>query len=499
MAASPTAAEQLPSADAHLKSESDTKQDAINSSKENVSDTKAEDTVGRNALTEPTEDNTETAADGTISPPENAEIEPHQQADQGGDEKISFVGLRAAVDEIDENLDDALGQAADSLWSFATTVTGKVSSVVKDQQGLQTLRKNVTSRLTPLGNISRDIQTQIGTLAPNETSIATLTDSVQKVAQTVQRNAVAMEEAILATANDVSDPNTSTTVVDDLVDVSADDPGVAVMRDIQGGRGLDGISKVGESVSNAIEQTVGGLWSGLLGLERNHEYPERTVEMPKTRFGKRIFELQANPDTYCEPTQDLDAFEEWGKDFNLDNYENECIELLHIHDSIADLYERVVPRVVEEDLFWMRYFFAKHNLELEEERRQKLLERAENAVEGGDDEDDGWGDDDWADDGPEEGDDDTMVKESPEKDLPAATVDAPDTAPESLAPQSEEPAETPELDIKAGEKVQEAPKDETLENTSKEAQVKKAQVKNMTTGQDPVQDGDDGWGDDDWE
>lgn len=335
----------------------------------------------------------------------------------GVSENKALDDLNDAVDAIDENLDQAIGHAADSIWNFASAVTGTVSNVVKERQpGLDNLRKNVTSRFAPLDTFGRDLSTQIGALAPNEASLSKWTGSMKSVAESVQRNAEAMEAAILAKANGLekdhfvrADPGKPLTQEENS-GIAMSDPAVGLLA-IGGRKSAEDdeenidvneeIAKVGESIQNSLlGQTVGDLWTGLWGRGGDADADGRQVEinMPKTRFEKRIHELQANPDTYCEPAEDLDAFEKWSKSFVLEAHADSCIAILDTHDNIAELYERVVPRIVDEDTFWMRYFFARHILEEEEEKRKRLLERAEHAVTetGGDD--DGWGDDDWDDD-----------------------------------------------------------------------------------------------------
>ncbi len=169
-----------------------------------------------------------------------------------------------------------------------------------------------------------------------------------------------------------------------------------------------GLARRGDTLSNSIVgQTVGGLWDGLWGggEEEDGDYDDGkgVDDAPRTRFEQRLFELQANPDTYCKPASDVEGFKKWGEGFNLDDYAKSCVEILHKHDAIAELYIKVVPSMVEEDTFWMRYFFAKSVLEKEEDRRRKLLESAETAVASGSMEEDGWGDDDWGDVDEDEG------------------------------------------------------------------------------------------------
>lgn len=350
-------------------------------------------------------------------------------------EELTVSDIRAAVDEIDENIDEALGSAAQSIWRLATSVTTSVTSAVGDAPSLEQLRNNVTSHLKPLDAIGHNLSTKLESLAPTELpDVAAIAGSVKSVAQTVQRNAQQIELAILSKANGDSqlDPNPSETTgarsygqpngVAEKSNLTANNSaeGPTPQSNSSNGRRdgsvmLPGGLRVDEEIAKvgaSLGKTVGGLWSGLWGAESDGDW-ERidhdgsrqgwggASKVPTTRFDKRILELQADPNTYCEPVADLDRFEVWGKNFSLDAVTDECIEILSSNESIAELYERVVPNIVEEDTFWMRYFFAKQVLKQEEERRKKLLERAE--IGGAEaDEDDGWGDDDW-DDGEENG------------------------------------------------------------------------------------------------
>lgn len=454
----------------------------------------------------------ETSVPGQDSPEQLESEAPHDGETNGDDNKLTFDGIKAAVGEIDDNIDDALGQAADSFWNFATSVTGKVTSAVKDgQPDFENLRKNVTSRLAPLDHIGRDLTSHIGALAPNEAALANITGSVKSVAETVQRNAQAMEAAILAKANRTESPDASWTIdhsgaaLDDggASEVAVGDPamGVLPLMSVKGNDDPEDvinvneeIAKVGETISNSfVGQTVGDIWTGLWGNSKAGEHGDGldgTTNVPKTRFEKRIFELQANPDTYCEPAKDLDGFEEWSKSFALDDNAESCIAVLDRHEAIAELYERVVPRIVDEDTFWMRYFFARHVLENEEERRKRLLERAENTVAEGDD--DGWGDDDW--------DDDTQVQAEHKaidgEPTPASAEDSEGIASEFPSftenqkgvPDSEAASRTPALKKGGGK-----------QSADTGASHKTAAVSKPETKVEVVPAPADDWGDDDWE
>lgn len=473
-------------------------------SEQNPLSTKAQDTQPTPTPVEPTQvskESTEQAENGQVSQiPSN----PKPTTDESPPVPNTLEDTTAVLDPSSENkdiaetdmgpkashedLDEAFGHAADSLWNLASAVTGSVSNTVSNvvkgnKPDLENFRRNVTNTLAPLDTFGRDLSSQIGALAPKEAALSTITGSMKSVAETMQRNAEAMENAIIAKANEterdtyvksengeevltrqanseviMADPAVGLLALEDKNDKKTPEVEIDVNEEI---------AKVGETIQNSIiGQTVGGIWTGLWGGgEEAIEQPQ--VLVPKTRFEKRIFELQGNPDTYCEPAKDLDAFAVWSKGFNLDDNADSCIAILDTHDAIADLYERVVPRIVDEDTFWMRYFFAKSVLEKEEERRKKLLERAENVGAEGDEED-GWGDDDW-------GDADEDVTKQQKENMDGKADDAGSKTVDKSA----------DLEVK-DEKQADAKAESNKPNVSEE----------KGTADDKE---DDDWGDDDWE
>ncbi|KAI0565110.1 BSD domain containing protein [Gracilaria domingensis] len=416
-------------------------------------------------------------------------------------QEITFDDIRAAADQIDENIDNALGHAADTLWSFASSVRGTMSSVVNDESGLAGLRKNVTSHLAPLDDIGRGIQSQIGAFAPKDVTLANITGSMRSVAESVQRNAQAVEEAIIAKANEPSAPKQEAEPDQAQKREAASilagaDAGMDILSVIPSGEGIEvnqDIAKVGEKVSekvgglsHAIGETVGGFLTGLLGDENDELYDEiarrAASKVPKTRFEKRIYELQANPETYCKQPDDMELFNEWGKDFNLEEYAESCIEILYMHETIADLYERMVPNIIEEDTFWMRYFFARDVLHQEEGRRRKLLEQADTAEAQDGNEDEGWGDDDW-------GEDDIQGSEAPESQTPANKPED-DTVKSKKEPLGEG-SEKDEGESKQDDKTMDPSESSNSKPSPTDLAKKMEQVKDAEE--------DDDWGVDDWE
>lgn len=162
---------------------------------------------------------------------------------------------------------------------------------------------------------------------------------------------------------------------------------------------------VGDIQASAVGQTVGNLfgslsmWAGGKSEVVDEKVEDGARDAPKTRFEALVMKMELNPDTYCSPPAETDAYAAWGVGFDLDMFEPRCVALLDRHSSVSDLYERVVPRVIDEDTFWKRFFFARHMLDVKEEQRISLLQRAVGGAEedadaaaGWDDDDDDWDD-----------------------------------------------------------------------------------------------------------
>jgi BSD domain len=358
-----------------------------------------------------------------------------QQEGDGGPSEID-ENVMSAIEKIDDTIDQALGSAADKMWSFASAFSVGVSSVVKDAPA------SISSNILPLDTFSRSLTEQLSNLGPDENALERLKLAARSAAETVQRKASAVEVALRTSAAEALPPLLeASNIVDDAlgenvvanqgdvagdaerVGIDAKDAGKIDIKppkekentNVYAPRGYvredlnvnDELARAAETIQNSfVGQTVGGLFGSLWGdtqSEDDDDYdaPSLIQEVPVTRLQRRVVELETNPDTYCQPAADLNAFEIWSKDFNLESHEKDCISLLSRHEPIATLYERVVPNVIEEDIFWKRYFYALHAIHQEEDERRKLLQRAVGSANAGPEPETAW-DDDWDnDDDPE--------------------------------------------------------------------------------------------------
>ena len=77
-------------------------------------------------------------------------------------------------------------------------------------------------------------------------------------------------------------------------------------------------------------------------------------------------------------------YEKWKCD--LDKRQGEISDLMVANANVRKNYSTLVPDKVNHNLFWNRYFFKVHLIELQENKRQQLKARAEASVNANDEE-----------------------------------------------------------------------------------------------------------------
>jgi len=94
------------------------------------------------------------------------------------------------------------------------------------------------------------------------------------------------------------------------------------------------------------------------------------------RLQAQLYALATDPDTFLtEPhPDDAEEFTAWKPE--LDKRQGEISELMVSNANIRKNYSTLVPEKVNHNLFWTRYFFKVHLIELQENKRQILKKRA---------------------------------------------------------------------------------------------------------------------------
>jgi len=116
-----------------------------------------------------------------------------------------------------------------------------------------------------------------------------------------------------------------------------------------------------------------------------------------SRFDVLVRALQSDVNTYLDEPEDLVNFNEWKLGFVLDDKVDEIENLIKENDVVDEIYVKIVPSKIDDEIFWSRYFYKLHKLKQAEDARAKFVKRA---ISGDEEEDLSWDfDDDDDDDG----------------------------------------------------------------------------------------------------
>lgn len=108
-----------------------------------------------------------------------------------------------------------------------------------------------------------------------------------------------------------------------------------------------------------------------------------------TRFDAQLHVIHANTDSFtADPPSD--AFATWKGAFNIDHQTTAIAHDLDKYPELRRSMEALVPERVEYQDFWRRYYFLRHVLEAQEQKRRELLRATgvEEEVKWDDDDDD---------------------------------------------------------------------------------------------------------------
>ncbi|KAJ2498916.1 hypothetical protein GGH96_003916 [Coemansia sp. RSA 1972] len=166
------------------------------------------------------------------------------------------------------------------------------------------------------------------------------------------------------------------------------------------------------------------------------EEREKALRVVYDRRMAQLAKIRESPATFTEHQEGAE-FDAFASAFNATERREE-IDELRKDEKIAEMYEKLVPEHVEEDVFWMRYFYHVKRVELEEMRRKKLVEDAVAATK---DEEFSWDMDD--DEGDKSSDKAKDVSEDKAKD--GVSEDKSKDSVSEDKPKNTEPAEKPKV------------------------------------------------------
>ncbi|KAI9119100.1 hypothetical protein K1719_009775 [Acacia pycnantha] len=95
-----------------------------------------------------------------------------------------------------------------------------------------------------------------------------------------------------------------------------------------------------------------------------------------SRFDAQVRAIQGDASTYCEEPEDLNDYNKWKLEFSLEGKQEEFENYLKENDDMMTIYKKVVPRSVDRETFWYRYYYKVYRLTKAEELRARLVRRA---------------------------------------------------------------------------------------------------------------------------
>ncbi|PVI00989.1 BSD-domain-containing protein [Periconia macrospinosa] len=91
-----------------------------------------------------------------------------------------------------------------------------------------------------------------------------------------------------------------------------------------------------------------------------------------TRFDAQLHVIHSSLDSFLKDPVSPE-WENWKKSFDAEKKTGEIAKDLEKHEQLRTAMEKLVPEKVEYSLFWTRYYFLRHVIESEEQRRREML------------------------------------------------------------------------------------------------------------------------------
>lgn len=140
------------------------------------------------------------------------------------------------------------------------------------------------------------------------------------------------------------------------------------------------IDNIGISVVEIIAHGKDSLLDdGYSDSEQQYEINQVSSNLnskPYSRIDAQIRAIQCDMNTYVKEVEDVKEYDEWKLGFKLGEKSGEIGELIEENESIEEIFNEVVPGMVDEETFWGRYFYRVYKVKKAEEARAKLVKRA---------------------------------------------------------------------------------------------------------------------------
>ncbi|KAF1829660.1 BSD domain-containing protein [Decorospora gaudefroyi] len=185
-----------------------------------------------------------------------------------------------------------------------------------------------------------------------------------------------------------------------------------------------------------------------------------------TRFDAQLHVIHSTLDSFLKDPASPE-WEKWKTAFDVDKKTDAIAKDLEKHEELRTAMEKCVPEKVEYKTFWCRYYFLRHVIESEEQRRREMLKASTPAA----DEEVGWdedSEDESEDESEEESEEEEESDEESDEDSDDASVastskPAPKTpVPASAKPTPESPSNKSATNLAASVKTLKPTDDEKL-------------------------------------
>lgn len=76
-----------------------------------------------------------------------------------------------------------------------------------------------------------------------------------------------------------------------------------------------------------------------------------------SRLDADISAMQRNSSTYCDEPEDAVDYNSWLSTFDLSSKKHDIQQLTSSNAFMSELQSRIVPLIVQYEVFWTRYFY----------------------------------------------------------------------------------------------------------------------------------------------
>ena len=139
-----------------------------------------------------------------------------------------------------------------------------------------------------------------------------------------------------------------------------------------------------------------------------------------TRFDAQLHVIHSSLDSFLKDPASP-QWEEWKQSFDAEKKTDAIAKDLEKHEELRSAMEKCVPEKVDYKSFWCRYYFLRHVIESEEQRRREMLKGASTPANGEDEVA-------WSSGSEDEGDDDEEDARTTKTAKPAEKTPTPDLA-----------------------------------------------------------------------